>query len=353
MKKIILGIVIIGLLIGAKLLFFPGKAGAPKGGPKGKGPVPVQVHVVNPAELSRTIQSPGVLQGAESVELMPEASGRIVSISFSEGKRVEKGQLLVKLNDADLQAQLKKAELQTQLQEAKTARLRKLEAIKGVSAEELEAAENLLATLSAERDLLNAQIRKTEVRAPFSGTIGLRSVSEGAWVGPGTRIATLVEDKSLKLSFSVASRYAGMISEGALVKFRQSGDTTLHSARIYAREAQASEGSRMMLYRAQVESANAKLLPGKAVEVKIPLSTQADAILIPTQSIVPVLKGQKVFVVKNGKADEVQVTTDYRTESLIEVTQGLQPGDSVVTTGLLSLKKGAEVKVLPNRNANK
>ena len=348
MKKWLIIIGLLALLIGAKLVFFPGKAGAPKSGPKSKGPTPVQVFVVQPEPLNRLIQSPGVLLARERVDLMPEASGRIVSISFSEGKRVTKGQLLVKLNDADLQAQLKRVQLQESLQSSRTERLRQLAAVKGVSAEELEIAENTLATLHAEEELLMAQIRKTEIRAPFNGTIGIRAVSEGAWVGPGTRIATLVEDQGLKLAFSIASRYAERIAEGTTVKFRQTGDTTSYVARVYAREAQASDGSRMIAYQATVDAPNASLIPGKAVEVSIPLSSRADALMIPTQSIVPVLKGQKVFVVRKGKADEVAVSTDYRTATMVEITQGLQAGDSVVTTGLLSLRKGAKVKVIPS-----
>jgi membrane fusion protein (multidrug efflux system) len=347
MKKWLIGVAVLALLIGAKLIFFPGKAGASKAGPKSKGPTPVQVYVVRPEPLNRIIQSPGVLLASERVDLMPEASGRIVSIAFGEGKRVQKGQLLVKLNDADLQAQLKRIQLQEALQSSRTERLRQLAAVKGVSAEELEIAENTLATLHADEELLMAQIRKTEIRAPFDGTIGIRAVSEGAWVGPGTRIATLVEDQGLKLAFSIASRYAERIAEGTQLKFRQTGDTTLYLAQVYAREAQASEGSRMIAYQATVSAPKASLLPGKAVEVGIPLSSRSDALLIPTQCIVPVLKGQKVYVVRNGKADEVQVSTDYRTATMVEVTQGLQPGDSVVTTGLLSLRKGGEVKVIP------
>lgn len=348
MKKILLIALVFGLAIGAKFLFFPGNSGADaaKGGGKPKGPSPVKVYVVNPQPLEQTVQVPGIVMPTESVDLMPEAAGRVTGIFFTEGKAVSKGQLLVKLNDAELQAQLSKVKQQAKVQADRLNRLRKLLEINGTSREEVDLAETQVQGLQADQDLLAAQIAKTEIRSPFSGIIGLRQISEGAYISPGTRVATLVEGNQLKLSFSLPGFQAAQVDPQATVNCSIPGDTTDYLAQIFASDAIASDRSRLIEFRARFNGNLRNMVPGRSLAVNVPLRTVPAALMLPTEAIIPILKGQKVFIAKNGKAEERKIQTGYRDAAMVEVTSGLEAGDSVITTGIMSLKAGSDLKII-------
>jgi membrane fusion protein, multidrug efflux system len=348
MKKVILIVLVIGLALGAKFLFFPGNSGGDpaKGGGKPKGPSPVKVFVVNPQPLQQTVQVPGVVLPTESVDLMPEAAGRVTGIYFTEGKPVSKGQLLVKLNDAELQAQLSKVKQQIKVQADRLNRLRKLLEINGTSREEVDLAETQVQGLQADQDLIAAQIAKTEIRAPFAGIIGLRQISEGAYIAPGTKVATLVEGNQLKLSFSLPGFQAALVDPETTVNCNIPGDTTVYTAKIFASDAIASDRSRLIEFRSRFNGNPRNIIPGRSLAVDVPLRTVPAALMLPTEAIIPILKGQKVFIAKNGKAEERKVLTGYRNAAMVEITDGLQPGDSVITTGIMSLKPGSDLKII-------
>jgi membrane fusion protein (multidrug efflux system) len=307
------------------------------------------VYVVNPQTLEQTVQVPGVVLPTESVDLMPESSGRVTGIFFTEGKSVAKGQLLVKLNDAELQAQLSKVKQQIKVQTDRLTRLRKLLEINGTSREEVDLVETQVQGLQADQDLIAAQIAKTEIRAPFSGTIGLRRISEGAFIGPGTKVATLVEGTQLKLSFTLPGFQAVQVDPNASVYCRFSGDTTVYTAQIFASDAIASDRTRLVEFKSTFVGNPKGIIPGRSLNVDVPLRTVPAALMVPTQAIIPILKGQKVFVAKNGIAEERKILTGYRNEAFVEVTSGLQAGDSVITTGIMSLKQGSELKIIPSK----
>ena len=354
MKRILIVVIVIAVLLVIKFTFLSGKVEQPKSGPPGAGQtVPVNVFVVDSAQLNQQIASTGTLRSNEEVDLLPEVSGKIVSIHFKEGDRIAKGQLLVKLNDADLQAQLSKYQLQRKVQSEKAERLRSLLQIQGASQEEFDQAQNVVASADADMAFVRAQIAKTEIRAPFSGVIGLRSVSEGAFVNATSTIAHLQQTDILKLDFAIPERYISKLRLPLSVTFEVQGRDRSFEAKVYALEPLVSTSTRTVKMRALVQNNQEQILPGQFAQVSLPISSGQASILIPTQAIIPILKGQKVFVCKNGKAAEVKVETGYRSDAQIEILSGLQVGDSVITSGIMSLKADAPVRIIAAKNKTK
>lgn len=321
--------------------------GGPAGGAAGAmKPLRVNGMVATPQEFDEQITVTGTVVANEAVEVRPEVSGRVVSIGFKEGQRVAKGQLLVKLYDADLRAQLEKTKRQVTLDEDKVKRLKQIRSVDGVSLEEYELAVATLEMHKAETEIIAAQLTKTEIRAPFAGTIGLRRVSEGAVVSSATLIAVLKDDARLKLEFSVPEKVATLVRVGTPVSFRvRGGDAQAPlQAVVYAQEPELDPQTRTLKVRANC-SASTGLVPGMFADITLQLGRIRDALLVPTESIVSDIKGTKVFVIRSGKAEEVRVQTGTRTAQRVRVISGVKPGDTVVTTGMLVLKQGVPVKI--------
>ena len=354
MKRTLILILGIALLILIKIFFLTKKEDPSKSGPPGKGqPTPVSVYIVDSSRIDNQITSVGTLRSEEEVDLQPEVSGKITSIHFREGDRVSKGQLLLQLNNADLLAQLGKLNVQRKVQEEKAGRLKSLLQMQGSSQEEYDQAQNVVASTDADIKYIQAQLAKTEVRAPFSGVIGLRSVSEGAFVTANTRIARLQQTDQLKLDFNVPERYISLLELPLKVAFGVQGRSDKFEANVYAIEPSVSNTTRTVQLRARVSNNAQQLLPGQFAQVLLPIKNDHSSILIPTQAIIPILKGQKVFVCKQGKAAEVKVETGYRNDAMIEVLSGLSVGDSVITTGIMSLKADAPLKIIPAKAQKK
>ncbi len=354
MKKIprwLIILIIIALLIGSKFLFFNKKvedAGASKD--KTKAPLSVNYYVLKPDTFNNDVFATGKIGALNQIEILPEVSGKVTAIYFTEGETVTKGTLMVKLNDADLQAQLLKAKTQTQLSEQKLERLKKLIAINGISQEELDAQDNELSSFRADQAYINAQIAKTNIVAPFTGMVGLKNISEGSYISSQTPIASLVQVKPLYVEFSIPEKYSVRFKKGIEIKF--SNDTKKekpHLATIYAIEPMVDEGTKTIKARAMYKGEDI-FYPGSFVKVYAELGETKDALLVPTQCVIPTLKGQKVFVVRNGIAVDVPVTIGVRTDEKIQITDGLKSGDTVITTGLLAIKKEAKLKLLKSGN---
>lgn len=351
MKKIpnwLIILVILGLLVGSKFLFSNKKeepAAAAKG--KGNAPIAVNYYVIQPDTFNNDVFATGKIGALNQIEILPEMSGKVMAIHFKEGETVTKGSLLVKLNDADLQAQLLKAKTQMELSELKLGRLKKLIAINGISQEELDAQENELSSYKADQAYITAQIAKMNIVAPFTGVVGLKNISEGSFVSSLTPIATLVQLKPLYVEFSVPEKYSAMFAKGIDVKFSNDDQAVEKSqrAKIYAIEPMVDENTKTIRARAMY-SGEQSFYPGSFVKVYAELGQTKNALMVPTQCVIPTLKGQKVFVVKNNTATEVPVVIGVRTDTRIQIVEGLQPGDTIVTTGLLSVKKDANLKLL-------
>lgn len=348
MKRIIIIITIIALLIILKLLFFSGKEDLKQAGKQGMSKVPlsVQAFVVKPEKMENKLFVTGTMLANEEVELIPEISGKVLNIIFEEGSSVEKGQLLLKINDADLQAQLKKLKAQEDFAKEKESRLKQLMDINGISKEEYETSMNTLQSLQADIEFTLAQIAKTEIHAPFSGLVGLRNVSEGAYVSIGTRIAAIQQLDPLKIDFSIPEKYASLIQKGSVIRFSVEGTIGIFEGKIIAIEPKIDVETRTIKIRAVCPNHENKILPGAFAKIEILLKGSENSMMIPTQALIPELKGYKVFISKNGIAEEVQVITGLRTEKLVQVLEGLSPGDTVLTSGIMQLKNGSAIKIL-------
>jgi membrane fusion protein, multidrug efflux system len=303
----------------------------------------VDASVVSLSSKDFAYNYSGSLLANEAIDIRPEISGKITNIYFKEGAKVKKGDILVKMFDADLQAQLKKNKLQIELQAKEEKRKKELFDLKGISKEEYEISENLLNTLKAEQDLLNAQISKTELVAPFTGIAGLRNVSEGAFVTNINIITTLQQIDPIKVEFSVPEKYKPNISMNKEINFTVEGLNETFKGNIYATESKIDASTRSIRVRALCPNPEGKLFPGSFVSVKLNLFPNQESIFITARAIVPLIDGEQVFIVKNGKAAAVKVITGIRTETQVEIEKGLQPNDTLVTTGLLQIKDGMPV----------
>ena len=302
--------------------------------------------VVAPQPLDNVINSSGTVLGSESVDLAAEPGGIVVAILFKEGAHVKKGDLLIKLNVEDFEAQLQKTELQIQLAAELAEHQKQLLQNKNTSQEQYDTAVNSLATLRADSANLVAAIRKREIRAPFDGVIGLRYVSEGSYViPPTTRIASIQKINPLKVDFAIPEKYAGRVHVGDPVKFHSDEMKLEFSGTVYAIEPQIDPTTRTLQLRAMCENKGETIYPGGYVHVELRLKEPGGALMVPTQAIVPVLKGQTVLVRKNGVVASVVVKTGIRTPSVIQITDGLSAGDTVITTGILQLRPGMPVNV--------
>lgn len=307
--------------------------------------ITVAVYVVKGEKLKDRILTTGTILANEEVEHKSEISGRIMEIHFEEGKRVKQGQLLVKINDAELQAQLLKAEYQKKLAGDKEERGRKQLEIEAISEEDYDITLNELNTVKAEIQLIKAQIEKTEIRAPFDGIIGLRHVSKGSYISPDTKIANLLDINPVKIDFSIPGRYMNLVQEGEEITFKIQGSDEEYTGEVYAIEPKIDRATRTLQLRAVSPNEDGKILPGAFAEVKLVLEEIDDALMIPTEALVPELKGQKVFLLKNGKTVSQNVAIGIRTESKIQILSGIAVRDTVITSGILQLRPGSEVSI--------
>lgn len=347
---IIIGAILLVLILG-KVFFFkseeptgPMPAGGGKGGPTGGGKaMPVDILVAQVSEANQAIYSTGTIVPNEEVELRSEVNGRLVKLNFREGTFVQKGQLIAKLQDDDLKAQLKKLEYEEALAKQIEARQKKLLDINAISKEEYEIAANKVSTLSADKELLKVQLAKTEIKAPFSGRIGLKNISEGAYITPATSIGTLIQTNPIKIDFTVPEKYSSKIQVGRGINFLRDGSTSPIAAKVVAIDPKVDEALRTLKVRALTTNAGNTLLPGMFVKVNLNLGSER-SIMVPTQAVVPVLAGKIVYVKKEGKVVETPIQTGLRTEKDVQVLEGIQVGDSIITSAIMSLKAGAAVK---------
>ncbi len=324
-----------------------GTAPSGPGAGAGKGPampaVPVTALVLHTQKLDNSITSTGNIMANEEVEIRSEVQGKIVRIAFKEGARVKKGDLLVKIDDAELQARSLQAQARRKLAEDNEYRMRMQLKIEAVSQKDYEQSLSEFNLAKGESQLLKAQLDKTELRAPFGGVVGLKQVSEGAFVGPNTLITSLQEIDPVKVEFAVPGKYAGWIKPGQIVAFTIQGSETRHQGKVYAVDPRIDPGSRTLKLRALSPNADGRILPGSFANVDVPLQTLDAALLVPTEALSADARGAKVFLFKAGKAEPRPVQAGLRTDSLVQITSGLAAGDTVITSGVVQIRPGSAV----------
>ena len=309
------------------------------------GPTVVDVIIAQAQTVNDTIEVNGTVVSGEFVEIRPEISGRLTYLNIPEGKSVGKGTVLAKINDADLRAQLQKLQVQLDLAIKTKERNKKLLDIQGINEADYDIAESQENAIRADMAMLRAQLDKTVIRAPFSGEVGLRNVSNGAYVSQATIIATLQQATRMKVDFTVPENYSSLLKRGDNIVVALSG-TALprRRATITAIEPQISTDTRNILVRAELTEAGPGVNPGSFAKVYLNAKS-TNSILIPTNAIIPEAKAKQVVVVKDGKAKFVQVVTGVRKEALVEIESGLSNGDSVVISGVLFVRPNLPVKV--------
>jgi membrane fusion protein (multidrug efflux system) len=305
----------------------------------------VKVHRVAPAQLAERLATIGTVRAAESVEIVSEISGKIAAIHFDEGARVAPGQLLLKIDDSELLAERQRAVYRVELAERAEARQQQLLDDGVISSETYDVALGELNVLRAELQLIEAQLLKTEIRAPFGGVIGLRWVSPGSYLSSQTRIASLHDLDPVKLDFSVPARYSALMRIGDQISFTVEGIDRVFTGRIYAIEPSVDAASRSLRMRAESSNSDGVLLPGTFANVDLTVRSVSDALTVPAIAVIPELGGKKVFIYRDGLAEPVAVTTGIRNEREVQITSGLDEGDLVIISGILQLQPGLEVEL--------
>lgn len=325
----------------------PGGGGAAGGGGGGNRNAPVRVEgfVVSPQTISETAEVPGTLLPFEETELHPEVSGRVVQLNVREGQFVSRGALLLKIFDGDLQAQLKKLQVQLATAEKTVERQTELLKINGISQQEVDL--NILSanTIKADIDIIRTSIAKTELRAPFSGRVGLKNISTGAYVTPATIVTTIREMDNLKIDFTVPEKYSSRINIGMPINFTIEGSPTKYHAKVVANENSVTEANRSLKVRAIVAGKDKYMVPGAFAKVNLMFGKDNNALMIPTQAVLPQARDKKVILYKDGIAKFITVTTGIRDSARVQVTSGLEAGDTIVTTGLLTIKPEAKLNM--------
>lgn len=303
-----------------------------------------EILVAKEQALSESIQTTGTVLPNEQVQLKAEEGGRLIKIHFKEGAFTKTGDALFQIDDREFQAQAKNIRVQLDLAKRELKRNTALFEAQALSEEILDASANRVATLQAELDILGVRIDRCLIRAPFSGRLGLRQVSEGAYISVGQWLVTLVQDRPLKMEFEVPELYASQIKIGMGILATHSGYKDTLRGVIYAFEPQIDAGSRNLKIRALCSESSMNLVPGAFLNIGLKLSESANAILIPTQALIPELNGQKVFLVKNGVVKGQKVSTGIRRAKDIQISEGVQVGDSILLTGILQAREGMPVK---------
>jgi membrane fusion protein (multidrug efflux system) len=309
------------------------------------GPISVDGFVVRKSSVSETILVPGSLLPFEETAIRPEVGGRIVELNIKEGTTVQKGTLLVKLFDADLQAQLKKLKVQLKIAEKTEERNRELLKINGISQQEYDLSNLNVDNLKADIEGTEIAISKTEIRAPYTGKVGLRNLSLGAFAAPTDVLTTIRQVDKLKLEFAVPEKYAREIGPGYVVKFRVDGGQKDHNAVVLATESSVDQNTRTLKLRAVVNGNNNELVPGIFAKVNLQLGKDTSALLVPSQAVVPTARNKQVYLLRKDSVLFTVVETGIRDSAYVQVLKGLQVGDTVITTGLMAVRPNAKVKI--------
>lgn len=320
----------------------PGSSG---GGMQKSGPLPVEAMLIKAESISNSIEVTGTILPNESTEIRPEISGRLVYLNLREGAIIRKGELLAKLFDGDLQAQLKKIKVQLQIAEKTEERQRELLRINGISQQDYDLSLLTVNNLQADIELIQVSISRTEIRAPYSGRIGLKRVSPGAYITPSNILTTISEIDRLRLEFSVPEKYSAELQPGMDVAFSVEGSPVFYTASVAAKESSVDESTRNLTIRSNIKNEDKFLIPGSFAKVSITLGRNDNALMIPSQSIIPVARGKQIVILRGGQIEFRNIRTGIRDSARVQVVEGLSTGDTLITTGLMFLRPDSKVKV--------
>jgi membrane fusion protein (multidrug efflux system) len=338
-------LIILALLAVIKYFFLNKESNQPQAIKPGSGMINAEGFIATEGKIDNNLLITGTAFANEEAQLMPEISGKLNYLNIPEGKIITKGSLVAKINDSELQAQLRKIQSELILTREKENRNKKLLDINSISKEEYESSLNELQVKKSEIELIQTQIQKTQIRAPFTGMMGFKTVSPGSYISTSQSIASIQQLDPIKIEFSIPEKYRNMIQPGGSIRFTTDSRKDTLLAKIQLIEPRIDPETRTIKVRALYPNKNISLLPGAFVKIQMALKEKNNAIMIPTEALIPILKGYKVFVLKNTQATEMAVETGVRTATEIEVTNGIHTGDTIITSGLMMMKAGSRVNI--------
>ena len=334
------------LCLFSALLFFACSSEENNGGARTRGPIQADGFLVQPRPVSENVEVPGTLLPEEETELRAEVSGRVVNLDMPEGVAVPKGKLLVKLFDGDLRAQLRKLEVQLQIAEKSEERLSELLKISGISQQDYDLAQLNVENLKVDIEATKIAIAKTEIRAPYAGRLGLRYISLGSYLSPNDIVTSISQVDRLKLEFAIPEKYAKSIAPGDKVSFRVDGGQLPHQATVVATENSVDVTTRTLMVRALVTEGHRELVPGIFAKVNLQLGKSDAALMIPTQAVIPQARGKQVILYRKDSVLFREVETGIRDSAYVQITNGLQAGDTVIISGLMAIRPASTVNLV-------
>lgn len=340
---IVIAIIIVGLLLYPKLK--PEESNPMASTQKSKPILQVEAKIINPERIDNIIKITGAILANESVAIRSEISGKIEKIYFEEGNRVKKGDLLLSINDDEIVAQFERLKYTQKLNEDIEYRLRQLLEKEAISREEYEIGLTTLNTTLSDIKEREARLAKHKLYAPFDGIIGLRHVSEGSYLSPSDLVVNIYNINPIKVEFSVPGKYSSMVNKGDSISFTIEASKNIYTGTIYALEPRIDPRTRTLKIRAICKNDTEILMPGQFASIKYTLNTLTDALMVPSESIIPELNSHKLFTYKNGIVSQAKVSIGLRTDNAVQITQGISPGDTVVTTGILQVSEGLPVNI--------
>jgi len=323
-------------------------AGAPAKAAAGSPPPGIAVEAARVVSLSlpQALTAVGSLRSDETVIVRPEIAGRVATIHFREGERVSKGDVMLKLDESVQRADSDRAKANLTLSKSKFERAEDLRTKGFISSQAKDEAENNFRVAQSDAELTEAKLQKMTIRAPFSGTVGLRMVSIGDYVKEGQDIVNLEALDPLKVDFRVPEVFHSQ------VKDRQSLQITLdalpdkaYDGQVFAINPLIDANGRSIVIRAQVPNKDGRLRPGMFARVRLFTSASKATLVVPEESLFPVGDDKYVYKVIDGKAARQKVEIGARREGRVEIVNGLAADDLVVTAGGLKLREGTAVTV--------
>jgi membrane fusion protein (multidrug efflux system) len=303
----------------------------------------VETRRLEPARMVERLATTGTIEADEQVTVRSEIAGTVSEIGFDEGTTVRAGTLLIKLDDKELVAQRDRARFRVELARQRETRQADLLRQGLISQDDYDITLNQLNVLEAELRLADAELAKTEIRAPFTGQIGFRAVSLGAAISPTTPIARLQKLDPVKVEFTVPERYSAAVGPGREISFQVKGDRDRRRGIVYAVEPEVDRSTRSLRARARSANPDGALLPGAFADVEIVVSEVEGALTVPAIAVIPELGGKKVFVVEAGRATPRMVETGIRTDTEVQIVRGLDAEDEVIVSGVQQLVSGQRV----------
>jgi membrane fusion protein (multidrug efflux system) len=327
-------------------------AGAEGGGPPAMPPMPVDVDVAKRESVVDAVRATGRIEAQQAIELRPDEQGRITELMFREGQFVEAGTPLIKVDDAMLKAQTERARADRDLSTQQLERVRRLRAQNAAAPADLERAEAAARSTEAGLALLELQLERTTVRAPFAGAIGQRFVSVGDYVTTQTRLLTLQTVDPQRAVIEVPERHAVKLRAGQVVEFGVASQADrIFRAQVDFIDPVVQNESRTILVKASAPNPGRLLKPGMFIEARLATNTRANAIVVPEDAIQPLRSANVVWAVVDGKASRRVVTLGVRSAGVVEILNGVQAGETVVVGGLERMGEGMPVAPRPRGQA--